>query len=381
MSDKFCEHCRELIERGSPQYHKKRFCKTSCRQMAHRKKKGLSLRQKKILKKRLKNLSVNKEWIYISQQCKRAGSVQIMSNHTVASLKQLIGIIRNKPKRRMDRSMDICHVYPVKGNERMGLLHPLNLVYGDSDQNKKNGNKSFGDAGYSIDRVDLKNKWRVTDSMKDKAILLLLEKFLGGVLTEYVRKYPVKISDRIKLIDKIIKLDKGGKYTRDNLSEMPSIGLHSIHAELHGVALTGFYFPPKKNRSRVLIYLEDLCRVARDADGYRATNCKFMYSIFLAGAAALSKAAYQPELLDIYKAHDKEARRYKRRILRNVSEYSKFKAFLMFQASDCLVGKEIDKGMLKGTLNKYTKVRKNGSCFSFTSINLKGCYEYSPDAW
>lgn len=375
MPDKFCEHCRGLIKRGSPQYHKKRFCKTSCRQMAHRKKKGISPRQVK----RLKNLSVNNEWIYISQQCKRAGSVQIMSEHTVDSLKQLIWIIRNKPKSRMDRNIDICHVYPVKGTERMGLLHPLNLVYGDSNQNKRNGNKTFGDAGYSIDRLDMKNKWRVTDRMKDKDILLLLEKFLGSVLTEYVRKYPVKISDRIKLIDKIIKLDKEGRYTRDNLSEMPSIGLYSINAELHGVTLTGFYFQPKKNRSRVLMYLGDLFRVARDADGYWAKNCKFMYRIFLAGAAALSKTDYQPELLDIYKAHNEEVKRYKNRVLRDVSEYTKFKAFLIFQASDCLLGNTIDKGMLKGTLNKYTKVRKNSSCFSFKYINLKGCYEYFPD--
>jgi len=33
----------------------------------------------------------------------------------------------------------------------------------------------FEVAGYSIDRVDLENKWRVTASMKYKAILLLLE--------------------------------------------------------------------------------------------------------------------------------------------------------------------------------------------------------------
>lgn len=276
--------------------------------------------------------------------------------------------------------MDICHVYPVKGNERMGLLHPLNLVYGESDQNKKNGNKCFGDAGYSIDRVELKDKWRVTDSMKDKAILQLLERFLGNVLTEYIRKYPVKISDRIKLIDKIIKLDKDGKYTRDNLSDLPSFGLSAIHAEQHGVALTGFYFQPKKNRSRVLIYLENLRRVAEDAEGYRAKNCEFMYRIFLAGAAALSKAPYQPELLDIYKAHDEKANSYKNRVLRDASEYSKFKAFLLYQACDCLLGKNIDKGMLKGTLNKYTKVIKNSSCFSFKSITLKGCYEYFPDA-
>ena len=116
-----------------------------------------------------------------------------------------------------------------------------------------------------------------------------------------------------------------------------------------------------------------------DADGYRAKNCKFMYRIFLADAAALSKTAYQPELLDIYKAHNEEVKRYKNRVLRDVSEYTKFKAFLIFQASDCLLGNTIDKGMLKGTLNKYTKVRKNSSCFSFKYINLKGCYEYFPD--
>lgn len=374
MLDKFCEYCNELISRDSPQYYKKRFCKESHKQMEHRKKKGLKPRSQK----RLKNLSVNKEWLYISQQCKRAGSVQIMSLHTVSSLKQLIEIIQNKPITRKDRNMDICHVYPVKGDDRMGLLHPLNLVYGDSGQNKDNGTQTFGDTGYSIDRVELKNKWRVTGRMKDKTILRMLEKFLGNVLTEYVRKYPVKISDRIKFIDKIIKLDKNGKYTRDNLSDMPSIGLHSIHAEQHGVSLTGSYWPPKKKRSRLLVYIDDLYRVANDADGYRGKNCKFMFRILLAGAAALSKAPDQPELLDIYKAYDKKADRYKHRVLRDVTEYAKLKAFLMFQACDCLLGKEVDKDMIKGTLKKYTRVIKDSSCFSFKSISLEGCYEYFP---
>lgn len=370
MLDKFCKYCNALIERGSPQYHKKEYCSQSHQQMAHRKK-----NLKPLQKNRLKNLSVNKEWLYIVRQCKRAGSVQIMSYHTVASLKQLIEIIFNKPKNKMD----ICHVYPVKGKDGVGLLHPLNIVYGDSDHNKKNGNKAFGDAGYYIERSELKHKWQVTEKMKDKTILRLLEKFLGAVLTEYVRKYPVKVSGRIKLIDEIIKLDKNGRYTRDNLTEIPSIGLSVIKAELFGATINGFYFAPKKNRSRILIYLEELSRVAKEADGEWAKNCKFMFRILLAGTAALSKAPDQPELLEIYKAHGKKAERYKRKTLRNPSEYSKFKAFLMFQAYDCLHGKEVDKGMLKGTLHKYTKPIKDNSSFSIASISLKGCSEYSPN--
>ncbi|NMX94563.1 hypothetical protein [Pseudomonas sp. WS 5086] len=370
MFDKFCKYCNALIERGSPQYHKKEYCSQSHQQMAHRRK-----NLKPLQKNRLKNLSANIEWLYISKACKRAGSVQIMSYHTVDSLKQLIGIICNKPKKKMD----ICHVYPVKGKDGIGLLHPLNLVYGDSDHNKKNGNKAFGDAGYYIERSELKHKWQVTEKMKDKTILRLLEKFLGAVLTEYVRKYPVKVSGRIKLIDEIIKLDKNGRYTRDNLTEIPSIGLSVIKAELLGATINGFYSPPKKNRSRILIYLEELSRVAKEGDGEWAKNCKFMFRMLLAGTAALSKAPDQPELLEIYKAHGKKAERYKRKILRNPSEYSKFKAFLMFQAYDCLHGKEVDKGMLKGTLHKYTKPIKDNSSFSFASISLKGCSEYSPN--
>ena len=87
--------------------------------------------------------------------------------------------------------------------------------------------------------------------MKDKTILRLLEKFLGNVIVEYAKKYPVKISGRVKLIDKIIKLDKTGQYTRDNLSALESIGLSSVHAELHGVILSGFYFLPKSYASLI----------------------------------------------------------------------------------------------------------------------------------
>lgn len=373
MSDKFCEYCNSLIPRNSPQYHGKRFCNQSHRQMAHRRNKGLSTNQEK----RLKNLSVNKEWLYVSKECKRAGTVQIMSYHTVDSLKQLIGIICNKPK----GDMDICHVYPVKGQDWIGLLHPLNIVYANSTLNKKNGNTVFGRAGYSIDRAELKSKWHVTESMSDKTILRLLERFLGHVLNEYVRKYPVKKSSRVLLIDKIIKLDKKGRYTRDNLSDMQSIGLTFIKAQLNGVQLNGFYVAPKKNRSRVLIYIDELFRIAKESNGEWAKNCEFTYHILLAGAAALSKTTDQPELLEIYKSHETEARNCRNRVLRNVCEYNKFKSFLLFQACDCLFGKKIDKGMLKGTLNKYTTVGDRSACFSIASISLKGCSEYFPDTW
>lgn len=242
--------------------------------------------RKKILKplqkNRLENISANIEWLYISKACKRAGSVQIMSYHTVDSLKQLVEIICNKPKKKMD----IYHVYPITEKDGIGLPHPLNLVCGDNDHNKKNENKVFRDAGYYIERSELKHKWQVTEKMKDKTIVRSLKKFLDAVLTEYVRRHPVKVSGRIKLIDEIIKLDKNGRYTRDNLTEIPSIGLSAIKAELCGATINRFYFPPKKIQSRILIYLEELSRTAKEADGERAKSCNFMFRTLLAGTAA-----------------------------------------------------------------------------------------------
>lgn len=320
--------------------------------MAHRKKKNGHNRKIK----RLNNLSVNNEWLYISQQCKRAGTVQIMSSHTIDSLKELIDIIQNHPKGKMN----ICHVYPVQGDDKIGLLHPLNLFYGGSNQNKVNGRKSFGMAGHSIYRNKLKNKWKVTPDMKDKEVLTILEKFLGEVLIEYVAIYPVRKSAKTKLVDEIIKLDASGKYTRDNLSEMSSIGLSSIKAELNGVVLRGFYFPPKNRRSKILIYLEELSRIAKKSNSDWAENCAFMQHIFLAGAAALSKSPHQKnseEILKIYEVYGKKATRYKNRTLRSSSyeDFSKFKDFLYFQAFDCLQGKSIDEEMLRGTLKKYSR--------------------------
>lgn len=374
MQDKLCEYCNKLIKRESSQYHKKRFCNASCRQMAHRKKKGLSARQKK----RLSNLPANNEWLYIARECKRAGSVQIMSMHTVDSLEELISFIRNHPK----RSLEINHVYPVKGRDRIGLLHPLNLFYGSIIQNRKAGNTCFGEAGYAIHRSELKKKWVITNDMTDKQILRSLKNLLGDVLIEYVKNHPINQSGRIKFIDSIIKLDNTGKYTRDNLSSMPSIGLSSIKAELQGFTFNDYYPSQKRNRSRVLIYIEELTRISDNASGIWAENCKFMKKIFLAGAAALSKASYQPELLNIYKLYSADAAHYKNRYLKQEDEntYTAFKTFLCFQANDCLSGKKIDEGMLRGTLSKYIEARKDSSYFCLKFINLRGCYEYFPDS-
>lgn len=135
MKNKYCDYCGKTIERGSSQYCNKKYCNDSHRQMGRRRKKGIRPRQVQ----RLKNLPVNNEWLYIARECKRARSVQVMSLHTVGSLLQLVQIIANHPK----GNMEINHVCPVNGTERLGLLHPLNLFYGGSAQNKKFGKKSF----------------------------------------------------------------------------------------------------------------------------------------------------------------------------------------------------------------------------------------------
>ncbi|MDF5835204.1 hypothetical protein [Pseudomonas syringae] len=375
MKDKFCEYCKEIIERGSPQYYRKKFCSESHRQMHNRRSKGLSHRQTK----RLGNLPVNNEWLYIARECKRAGSVQVMSQHTVASLRQLVDIISNHPK----GNMEINHVRPVNGSDRIGLLHPLNIFYGGRAQNRKFGNQSSGEAGSSINRSELKSKWCVTKDFSDKDTLKLLKRFLGGILVEYVKLYPVNLSGRIKVIDSIIKLDKGGKYTRENLSSMPSFGLSSIRAELQGSKLSGFYAPPRKGRSKVFIYLEELNRFSRDATGTWAENCEFMKGVLLAGAAALSKLSLQPELLGIYQIYGIDASRHRSRYMKGEGEdaYYKFKDFLYLQTADCLVGKKIDRKMLSRVLDKYTETRRGDFTFRISSINLNGCFEYHPETY
>ncbi|SDT41608.1 hypothetical protein [Pseudomonas prosekii] len=375
MKDKYCDYCGKVINRGSPQYYRKKYCCESHKQMHNRRKKNIGTRQTK----RLSNLPVNKEWLYIARECKRAGTVQIMSMHTVDSLRELIQLICSHPK----GNMEINHVYPVNGYDRIGLLHPLNLFYGGSAQNRKFGKKSFEGAGYSISRTELNDKWSISKETSDKNTLKLLMKFLGGVLLEYVKTYPVNQYGKIKIIDSIIKLDKTGKYTRENLISMPSFGLSSIKAELHGVKLNGFYLPPRKNRSKVLIYLEELSRISRDASGSWAENCEYMKSVFLAGAAALLNAGYQPELSEIYKTYGRDAIRHENRFMRKAgkAKYSSFKDFLYLQTADCLVGKKIDKKMLSSVVDKYTETRKGDYTFRISSIDLTGCSEYHPDAF
>lgn len=375
MLEKFCEYCNKLIKPGSSQDNIKRFCRASCQQMSHRRKKSISCRQIK----RLRNLPANNEWLYIARECKRAGSVQIMAMHTIDSLRQLVQFICNHPK----GTMEINHVYPVSGRDKIGLLHPLNLFYGGRAQNRKFGNQCFENAGLSISRSELKDIWSVACDVSDKEVLDLLAKFLGSILSDYVKIYPVNQSGRIKLIDSIIKLDKSGKYTRENLSCMPSFGLSSIKAEFHGSKLSGFYISPRKNRSKVLIYLEELGRISRDASGPWAEKCEYMKNVFLIGAAALSKTMYQPELLEVYKIYGVEATRHANRFMKknDQSTYSSFKDFLYLQTADCLVGKELDKEMLCNVINKYTETRRGDFNFRISSINLKGCFDYFPGAF
>jgi hypothetical protein len=341
--------------------------------MAHRKKDGLNARQIQ----RLKNLSSSKEWIYISRACKRAGTVQIMSYHSVESLRELVEMINHRPSHRIE----ICHVFPVKDERRIGLLHPLNLVYGDSIFNKKAGNKHNGDVGESICKTLLLDKWAITEHMTDKETLRIVQKFLGRVLKEYVKLYPVNKWARMKVVDSIMLRDPTDTYTREMLTTKDSFELSIINAKLNGVTLTGTYYPPVKAQSRIFVYLNELIRISCDIYGARAKNCEFMLDIMLASAIALSKAPYQPEILCTLNPYLQKFGPYKEFRLRVADEatYSKFKHFLFYQASDCLLGNNINRAMINATFNKYVEGRSISVYSGINSISLEGCHEYCPD--
>lgn len=309
-----------------PNKRTQKYCSTRCRKIAFNRRKSKNTR----IEQRKANLIQNDEVIYLIKECRRAGTVKILTGHTLKSFTKTMKFIKNREKGDVER----CHIAPVKGTNTTGLLHYKNLFYGGVHQNRKFGQK-YHSGGRSIKNDSLVKKWEVKGTMTNNDILKKIESFLGDIIPRYIKENSVLKSRKAPIVERILELCpeesrdyllcQSGKYLSDFFAKLS----HRNHRyRSYGV------------ESKYMAYLNEITRLI-SYGGERKKTLKKLRRLMLIGYIALNKVkasrTYNKYFYVDYENLIKP--KHTRAMLKNPEDWSEFKDLIYDTAFNTLSGK------------------------------------------
>ncbi|QOU03800.1 hypothetical protein IM720_24315 [Pseudomonas fluorescens] len=178
---------------------------------------------------------------HLGYECERAGTLQILTGHTVGSLVALHDVYKLKLKANQygqTKGFEISHVIPVQGHAFIGLYHAENLVVAPTHLNRTHGTKHYG-GGLSISRNSLVSKHAVAKGAPRKQTVERIIRFLGeDVVAELVKVAKIQSTQRHALTSWLQDhLDPVVPEHRDylnNLDGMTTQALRALKATLEG---------------------------------------------------------------------------------------------------------------------------------------------------
>ncbi|WP_157838080.1 hypothetical protein [Pseudomonas sp. PH1b] len=207
----------------------------------------------------------NDEVIKLVCECRRAGTVQIFTGHTIDSFLKTMELVRNRPKGKVA----LCHIHPVKGKGRTGLFHCKNLFYGGKYQNNKFGKKYLG-GGLSISNKKLKSKWAIEKDTPANDVLILVEHFLGDIIPRYLELAPVRKSKKYQLVEKILALAPG-----EDADSLMTYGYKTLQERLDILCHSKSTSIQNSTESKYIAYMDELTRFI----GYGGDRVKMLRQI------------------------------------------------------------------------------------------------------
>ena len=184
----------------------------------------------------------------MAYECERAGTLQILTGHTVESLVALYDVYKLKLKANRygeTKDYEISHIHPVQSDsDAIGLFHPENLVVVPTKLNREHGTQHYGH-GLSINRTALVSKHSVEKGAPRKQTVQRIIAFLGAdVVAEAVKIAKIQPTQRHKVLSWLHDhLDPAVPEQRahlDNLDDMTTIALTGLKATLEGRESSGF---------------------------------------------------------------------------------------------------------------------------------------------
>jgi hypothetical protein len=300
-------------------------------------------------------ISQSDEWIWIARECKRAGTVECLQGVDIISL---LAVRKAKSKTYSYNSetkksqFHLCHISPVSGKDSVGLLHHLNLFIAGSLPNQKFSNNSYGGKGLCIPKNKLKAKWKVSDKDSIGTILKKVVKYLGPVLIEYAKEYPINTSARFGLARWIIKNDPIDTLPLSTLEAMSTTELRVIRANVEQKQVNSITYAAKRS---FVVMLEECQRLAEQLPtGDHQSNIAFMVPVLQVVSTWLS---HQPGQHGLSSILTKASGVYWNPLmLRDGMSASKLRDYISFTAFEALQGAPQDRKAIKSKVSEYLDV-------------------------
>lgn len=226
-----CPACKKRFRTTSI---KKIYCTPQCQKEATKKKRRVS---------RTNRATHSAFFYHLAYECERAGTLQILTGHTVESLVALYDVYKLKLKANRygeTKEFEISHVHPVRSDsaETIGLFHPTNLVVVPTKLNRAHGAQHCGH-GVSINRNALVSKHSVEKGAPRKQTVQRIIAFLGAdVVAEAVKIAKIQPTQRHKVLswlhDNLDPTVPEQRAHLDNLDDMTTIALTGLKAKLEG---------------------------------------------------------------------------------------------------------------------------------------------------
>ena len=337
---KFCPVCNSEIANTSKQWRNKVYCSQKCRKVSHRKQESKS---KRAMQRRA-NMSQNDEVLYLVRACQRAGTVQILTGHSIGSFLETMELVRNRPK----GDVALCHVAPVKGKDSIGLFHCQNLFYGGKFQNRKFGKQYLG-GGLSISKKKLKRQWCVGADTPANDVLLLVEKFLGDIIPQYLELAPVRKSKKYQLTQKILELKPSA-----NTEALMALSYNALVTELGNLCHVRATSFSTSLESKYITYMDGLSRFIKYGDNRKKMLCKLREALVVAYMALERVKESGTNNKYFYVKYEPLIKhKYAYAVMRDPSKWSIFKDFIYDTAFWVLQGGDLDFKKFHKTMLSY----------------------------
>lgn len=343
---KLCPVCSSEIEKTSKQWRNKVYCSQKCRKVFHRKQESKNKR----VQQRRANMVQNDEVLYLVRACRKAGTVQILTGHTLDSFLETMELVRNRPK----GEVALCHIAPVKGDGSVGLFHCQNLFYGGAFQNKKFGKKYLA-GGLSVSIKNLRARWAVDGNTPANDVLLLIERFLGDIIPQYLNVAPVRKSKKYQLAQKILNLKPCA-----NVDALMELSYNALAKKMSDLCHTPANSISLSCESKYIAYMDGLSRFIEYGGKRKKMLCKLRKAMVVA-YMALERVKdsgthnkyfyvkYEP-LIDIEYAYA---------VLKDPQEWSVFKDLIYDTAFFVLQGGELDFEGFRKQMMSYLRFPKS----------------------
>lgn len=225
-----CQNKLCLSQFGTNRKHTK-TCSPKCRQVVSRQ------REDKQDKKRLRKFTTSAFAHYLADQCKRAGTLEIIPKK-IGQLVELCEVYKYSLRANgygHSRRFSICHIQPVKSATHIGTLFPQNIVVSTTADNVQFKNKSHAGFGHRILKARLSPSLRIDEKLSNGKVIKELVSYLGeAVVCELAVKCKLQSSQKQQLIDWLRAQNDSRVPKLVELMELPPRDLVNLKALISG---------------------------------------------------------------------------------------------------------------------------------------------------